>query len=187
MKTKKILNNHILVVKESTIPDSGLGLITETDIKKGELITEYEGDILTMKEVRERYGDRIHTAPSLSFVSYKKCVDALYNMEAFARYANDANGFITPDGMKNNSEFTNIRGVPYIKATKNIKAGSEILVDYGGDYWKVKKAQLAEEQGLAAPKSKPLDPKPKKSLKPKKKKKKRVVEQKAGSGSRQSV
>lgn len=173
MKTKKIVNNHILVVRDSTIPNSGLGLFTETDIKKGELITEYEGDILTMKEVRERYGERIQTAPYLYFVSYKKCVDALYNMEAFARYANDANGFVTPDGMKNNSEFTNIRGVPYIKATKNIKAGSEILVDYGGDYWKIKKQQLAEEQGLPAPKSKskPLQPKAKKSLKPKKKKK----------------
>lgn len=178
MKTKKIVNNHILVVKESTIPNSGLGLFTETDIKKGELVTEYEGDILTMKEVRERYGDRIQTAPYLYFVSYKKCVDALYNIESFARYANDANGFVAPEGTKNNSEFTNIRGVPYIKATKNIKAGSEILVDYGGDYWKIKKQQLAEEQGLPAPKSpksKPLDPKPKKSLKPKKKKKKTTV------------
>ena len=177
MKTKKIVNDYILVVRESTIPDSGLGLFTETDIKKGALIVEYEGDILTMKEVRERYGDRIQTAPYLYFVSYKKCVDALYNLEAFARYANDANGYITPDGFKNNSEFTNIRGVPYIKATKNIKAGSEIFVDYGGDYWKIKKQQLAEEQGISTKKAKPLDPKPKKSLKPKKKKKKKVSEE----------
>jgi len=173
MKTKKIINDYILVVKESGIPDSGLGLFTESDIKRGALILPYEGDILTMKEVRERYGDRIQTAPYLYFVSYKKCVDALYNIEAFARYANDANGFVTYEGVKNNSEFTNVRGVPYIKATKNIKAGSEILVDYGGDYWKVKKQQLAEEQGLSTKKSKPLEPQKKKSLKPKKKKKKK--------------
>lgn len=175
MKTKKIINDYILVVKESQIPNSGLGLFTETDIKKGALIVEYEGDIMTMKEVRERYGDKIQTAPYLYFVSYKKCVDALYNIEAFARYANDAEGYEMVAGLKNNSEFANVRGVPYIKATKNIKAGSEIFVEYGGDYWKIKKQQLAEEQGISTKKSKPLEPKAKKSLKPKKKKKSKTV------------
>lgn len=171
MKTKKIINDYILAIKESQIPNAGLGLYTESDIKKGALIVEYIGDIMTMKEVRERYGERIQDAPYLYFVSYKKCVDALYNIEEFARYANDAEGFEMVDGLKNNSEFTNIRGVPYIKATKNIKAGSEIFVEYGGDYWKVKKAQLGEKMGISQKKSKPLEPQPKKSLKPKKKKK----------------
>ena len=172
MKTKKIVNDYILVVKDSGIPNAGLGLFTESDIKKGSLVIEYEGDIMTMKEVRERYGERIQEAPYLYFVSYKKCVDALYNMESFARYANDAEGFEIVEGLKNNAEFTNIRGVPYIKATRNIKAGSEIFVSYGGDYWKIKKQQLAEEQGIDLKNSKPLEPKAKKSLKPKKKKKK---------------
>lgn len=176
MKKPTVLKEYKLVVKESTIPGSGKGLFTETNIAKGELVVEYTGDILTMKEVRERYGDEIQTAPYLYFISYKKCVDALYNLDAVARYANDANGFVVTEGVKNNSEFANVRGVPYIKATKNIRAGSEILVDYGGDYWKIKKQQLAEEQGIVVKKSKPVAPKKKKSLAPKKKKKPKTPE-----------
>lgn len=173
LKTKKIVNDYILAIKDSTIPSAGLGLFTECDIKKGALILEYEGDILTMKEVRERYGERIQDAAYLYFVSYKKCVDAQYNIDSFARYANDAEGYEVVNGIFNNSEFTNVRGVPYIKATKDISAGAEILVEYGGDYWKVKKDQMAKEKGIIFPKNPPQPPQAKKSLKPKKKKKKK--------------
>lgn len=173
MKKRPEAGDYKLIVKESTIPGAGKGLFTESDIPKGELVVEYTGDVMTMKEVRERYGEEIQTAPYLYFISYQKCIDAMYTPDSLARYANDAEGFVIIEGLKNNAEFTNVRGVPFIISTKKIKAGSEILVSYGGDYWKIKKQQLAEEQGIKPKKSKPLNPKKKKSLAPKKKKKKK--------------
>lgn len=176
IKTEQPAPFYKLTIKESSIPGAGKGLFTEEDIPKGALIVEYWGDTLSMKEIRERYGENIQDAPYIYFISYKKCIDAMYNLEAWARYANDAEGFVVIEGMKNNAIFTNKRGVPYIESTKKIKAGSEILVSYGGDYWKIKKQQMAEQAGLNTKKSKPLNPQKKKSLAPKKKKKKKSTE-----------
>ena len=41
-----------------------------------------------------------------------------------------------------NTQYEVIKGKPYIVATRNIKAGSEIFVSYGKDYWK---AMMSED------------------------------------------
>lgn len=128
-----------LYVAESQIPGAGLGLYTRSDIPAGALIVEYAGEVLTIEQCRKRYGDDLPYAPYLYFVSYKKCIDSRDTPEALARYANDANGYVKVKGLKNNAEFINKKKVPYIIATRDIPAGSEILVDYGEDYWGVKK------------------------------------------------
>ena len=43
-----------LVIKKSTIPNSGKGLFTKCDIKKGERIVEYLGEIISWNECDKR-------------------------------------------------------------------------------------------------------------------------------------
>ena len=121
--------NHLFVDK-SSIPAAGDGLFTSVDIQKGELVIEYTGEITTWEEVR-------HDAENLYiyFVNDDYVINAKEHPEAIARYANDAHGLTRVPDVHNNSRFVNIGGRIFIKATKLIKSGSEILVDYGKSYW----------------------------------------------------
>lgn len=123
----------MLFVKRSQIPKAGKGLFTDTPIKKGELIIEYEGEIITWAEVMKRSENG--RGGYAFYITNKKCVDAYDHPEALARYANDARGLTRADGLKNNAIYSIHKGKPYIEATRNIKAGEEIFVYYGPDYW----------------------------------------------------
>jgi SET domain-containing protein len=136
----------MLIVKKSRIPNAGKGLFTTSPIRKGDLIVEYKGEKMSWAKCLSRYGDDINDARYLYFVSSKNCIDAQNTPKELARYANDAGGFNEKKGLSNNSEYTNIKGVPHIIATKNIAAGSEILVDYSGDYWKLMKMEMKEKK-----------------------------------------
>jgi len=123
----------MLVVKKSKLPDAGKGLFTTTRIKKGELIVEYTGEKLTWKQAERRYKNSDKMG-YVFHISPKNCIDALPCPDALARYANDANATLSKK-VKNNSEYQIIKRKAYIVATKSIKPGEEILVDYGDDYW----------------------------------------------------
>jgi uncharacterized protein len=121
--------NH-LYVDNSSIPAAGKGLFTSADIEKGEIVTEYVGEITTWENVR-------HDARNLYiyFVNEDHVINAKDRTDAIARYANDAHGLMRVPGLHNNSRFVTINGRVFIKATRLIKAGSEILVNYGKSYW----------------------------------------------------
>ncbi|MER3499032.1 MAG: SET domain-containing protein-lysine N-methyltransferase [Chitinophagaceae bacterium] len=122
-----------LIVKRSMLPNAGKGLFTRVPIKKGERIVEYKGRITSWKEVSHDEG----TNGYIFYVSKNLVLDAKPFKKALARYANDANGLHRVPGIKNNATYEVDKGHVYIKATKNIQAGSEILVDYGKEYWDV--------------------------------------------------
>lgn len=123
-----------LYVAESTIPGTGKGLFTSKDIEKGTLIIEYTGDITNWEAVR-------HDAANayIYFVNDDYVINAKDRSDAIARYANDAHGARQVKGVNNNSRFVNINGRIFIKATRLIRAGSEILVNYGKGYWETVK------------------------------------------------
>jgi uncharacterized protein len=125
--------NH-LYVDNSSIPSAGKGLFTLRDIAKGELVTQYTGDITTWEEVRHDPNNLY-----IYFVNDDYVIDAKEHPQAIARYANDARGLTRVPGLHNNSRFVNIDGKIFIKATKLIRAGSEILVEYGKSYWETVK------------------------------------------------
>ena len=121
--------NH-LYVDNSSIPAAGKGLFTSADIEKGEIVTEYVGEITTWENVRHDAGNLY-----IYFVNEDHVINAKDRADAIARYANDAHGLTRVPGLHNNSRFVNINGRIFIKATRLIKAGSEILVNYGKSYW----------------------------------------------------
>ena len=123
-----------LLVKRSTLKAAGKGLFTRKDIKKGERIVEYLGEIVTEAELDRRAENDIYGYAF--YISKKKCVDAYYTPEEFARYANDAKGLTKVKGLRNNSCYDVYKNSGWIKAEKDIKAGEEIFVSYGAEYWK---------------------------------------------------
>ncbi len=122
-----------LFVKKSTIPNSGKGLFTKKFIPKGTRIVEYKGKISKWKDVKDEDGKNGY----IFFVNRNHVINALPVKSALARYANDARGLSKIKGVTNNCDYVSEGVKAYIEAKKDIPAGSEILVDYGKDYWKV--------------------------------------------------
>lgn len=123
-----------LEVKTSTIPNTGKGLFTNRDFKKGDFIVEYLGEIINEAECdkraeKDQYG-------YIFYISKQNCIDAFHTPEHLARYANDAKGLTKIKGITNNASYEIHKKRGWIKAEKNIKAGAEIFVSYGAEYWK---------------------------------------------------
>jgi SET domain-containing protein len=123
-----------LIVKKSTLPKAGKGLFTKKDIKKGERIVEYIGEIITEAELDRRAENDIYGYAF--YISKRKCIDAYYRPDELARFANDAKGLVRVEGIKNNCCYEIWKNRGWIKAERNIKAGEEIFVSYGAEYWK---------------------------------------------------
>ncbi|MEX1240730.1 MAG: SET domain-containing protein-lysine N-methyltransferase [Cyclobacteriaceae bacterium] len=122
-----------LVVKKSTIPGSGKGLFTKKFIPKDTRIVEYKGKISSWKDVKDEDGKNAY----IFYVTRNHVINALPVKSALARYANDARGLVRIKGVTNNCDYITDGRKAYIESKKDIPAGAEILVDYGGDYWKV--------------------------------------------------
>jgi uncharacterized protein len=122
-----------LVVKKSTIPDSGKGLFTKKFIPKGTQIVEYKGRVSSWKDVKDEDGKNGY----IFYVTRNHVINALPVKSALARYANDARGLVRIKGITNNCDYITYGKKAYIESKRDIPAGAEILVDYGADYWKV--------------------------------------------------
>lgn len=101
---------------------AGLGLFAGEDIKKGEHIIEYIGNILTKEEA-----DKITTNQYLFEVNRSKTIDGSVRWN-IARYCNHACEEAA------NAESDIKKGRVFIKAIKNIKQGEEIVYDYGEEF-----------------------------------------------------
>lgn len=103
---------------------AGLGLFAGEDIKKGEIIIEYIGNILTKEEA-----DKKTTAQYLFEVSRNKTIDGSprWNIARYANHACEEAG---------NAESDVKKGRVFVKAIRSIKEGDEILYDYGEEFVK---------------------------------------------------
>lgn len=135
-----LLEKH-LEIKESGIPGAGKGLFTNVFIAKGTRITEYKGRITTWKEVQND-----DTNFYIFFVSQKHVIDASKHKKVLARYINDAKGLTRVKGVTNNTEFVKNKYRVFVEATKDIKAGSELCVGYGKEYWDVIRQNIKADE-----------------------------------------
>jgi uncharacterized protein len=120
-----------LVIKKSTLPGAGQGLFTRKFIPKGSLISEYKGRISKWKEANNKSGNNNY----IYYITRNHVIDASPYKKSMARYANDARGLQRIKGLSNNSAYVENGLRVYIEAKKDIPPGSEILVDYGKEYW----------------------------------------------------
>lgn len=101
---------------------AGLGLFAGENIKKGELIIEYIGNILNKEEA-----EKVNTNQYLFEVNRNKTIDGSVRWN-IARYCNHA----CEEAANAESEIK--KGRVFVKAIKDIKEGDEILYDYGEEF-----------------------------------------------------
>lgn len=135
-----------LMVKKSTIPNSGKGLFTKKFIPKGTRIVEYKGKASTWKDVDHSGGNNGY----IYYVNRNFVLDAQHDKTALGRYANDARGIGRVKGISNNSHYVTEGNRVFIESLKDIPARGEILVSYGPEYWEVikhnRKIDIANEK-----------------------------------------
>lgn len=136
-----LLEKH-LRIKKSTLPGAGKGLFTKIDIPKGTRIVEYKGRIQPWREVKDQDGINGY----LMYINRNVVINALPAVKALGRYANDARGLVRVAGIRNNSESISEGNRCYIDATRNLKAGEEIFVHYGREYWTLMKRLAAAKK-----------------------------------------
>lgn len=117
----KLPDHHFKIVKVKR-GLAGLGLFAGEKIKKGELIIEYIGNILTKEEA-----DKVNTNQYLFEVNRNKTIDGSVRWN-IARYCNHA----CEEAANAESEIK--KGRVFIQAVKDIEAGDEIVYDYGEEF-----------------------------------------------------
>ena len=122
-----------LIIKKSKLPNAVKGLFTTTPIKKGELVIEYEGEIIDWKEYEKRVLE--DKDGYLFYINKKRCIDAFSTPEHKGRYANDAAGLTRVKGLVNNCEYEVKKDRCFIVAKKDIAPNDEIFVSYTKEYW----------------------------------------------------
>lgn len=136
----------------------GKGLFATRAFEVGEVLSEYTsapgqepfGEIITEQQLNDRYGagDYDYGPYAIYDEDSQKHGDAACSRSA-AAYANDSSTHTKQSDRKpylsqnpNNSKFFFINGQFQLRAIRPIKAGSEILCDYGIKYWKGVKATI---------------------------------------------
>ena len=128
----------MLYLKKSKLPKAGKGLFADQKFTRGDIVCEYEGEIVPWSVCLDRAEKGFEGY--VFFISRNHCIDAYFTPEALGRYANDARGVSRVDGLRNNAQYEiktrNGEKRVFIVATRTIHPGDEVLVDYGNDYWK---------------------------------------------------
>lgn len=127
------LESDYLYVAESSLPGSGNGLYTATDIYKDEIIAVFKGEILTDRQVALR----IKKGEDKYFISMPdgSIMDSM-KTKCFAKYANDAEGFSKSSYRNCGKIVLDDEDQVCIIAMRNIKQYEEIFCGYGKRYWK---------------------------------------------------
>lgn len=120
-----------LIVKRSQIPGAGKGLFTKVAVTKGQRIVEYKGKVVKWKDIKHQDGYNGY----LMFMNRNHVINAEPTRQFKARYANDARGLVRIPGLTNNVEYVSEGKRCYIEAKRPIRAGEEILVYYGKEFW----------------------------------------------------
>ena len=127
------LESDYLFIQTSQLTNSGRGLFTAIDIYKDEIISIFKGEVLSHSEAEIR----IRNGADAYFMNLLDgAILDCRNTYCFAKFANDANGFLKSH-FKNNAKITldENQNVCLI-AIRKIKSGEEIFCDYGKKYWK---------------------------------------------------
>ncbi|TSC71411.1 MAG: histone-lysine N-methyltransferase [Parcubacteria group bacterium Gr01-1014_48] len=99
---------------------TGLGLFTQSPLKRGDFVIEYTGKLLSREKADDKGGRYLFD------ISNRRAVDGT-NRKNVARYINHA--------CRPNCEVDIRRGRIFVFACRKIKVGEELNYDYGKEYW----------------------------------------------------
>lgn len=135
-----------LYIKDSQIAGSGKGLYTAIAIYKDEVITLFKGEILSNADAKSRS----KTGDDAYFINLLdgRIMDSMH-VKCFAKYANDALGFVKTNYKINSKISLDENDNVCIVSDRDIKNGEEIFCSYGKPYWKKYKNRISLSTDLS--------------------------------------
>lgn len=129
-KYSKIGSNppDYITIKKSKIPKAGKGTFVNVDIPKGTAIGEYLGKIFIGKEINKAEGEYLFSVSDKG--KEVKIIDGQDpKLSSWVRFVNSPLKF-----EEGNAQFYQYEQRIFIKTTKPIMKGDEILAYYGDNY-----------------------------------------------------
>jgi len=127
-------SQHMTYIARSTIPNAGVGLFAATNIPKGYNFEPYIGEAMDNEDVEKRYPGNTFAEYVIDIEDGIIFIDGVDEWTYLARFANTSLG----GRPKNNAKFVNRKDMitfPFLQATANIIKGTEIIANYGKNYW----------------------------------------------------
>jgi len=122
--------SKLTYIAKSNIKGAGKGIFAKIDIKKGTRLGYYDGKYMNEKTYQkvenQDYIWQVKSRPNLY-------VDARLCKKAILRYINGAK--TKSQKKKINVEPYTYKSKLYYRTIKNVKKGTELLIDYGDYYW----------------------------------------------------
>ena len=127
-------NDNGLSLEIRDIPEKGRGIFATQDFSKGDFIVEYAGDLINLKEAKEREGEYSMDLSKGCYMYYFKannkqyCIDATKETGRLGRLVNHSR--LAPNLQ---TKVVLFRETPrlILIAKRDVKAGEELLYDYG--------------------------------------------------------
>lgn len=113
-------------IRDSSIPDIGLGLFARTTIYRGDTIGPYTGEIITDEQAEwEPYVSSLY----ILWVCKDHWIVGEGEKASHTRYINHS------DNPNSRFVISTRWKTARIEATKRIRPGEEVFIDYGPEYW----------------------------------------------------
>ena len=123
-------------IRHSSIPQAGMGIFAKEPISANQRIGHYQGELKTSEQF-EKMRDTTYTFEISKKVAnrYKLFyIDAKNKRKSnFLRYINGAK--TSSQRRKINTTAYQYKEKIFYKTTKAVKAGEELIIDYGDSYW----------------------------------------------------
>lgn len=121
-------NVHFFI-RKSTIPKAGEGCFARHSFKQGEFLAEYLGVYL------KSISDPMYVFTLKAEGPYCNLDAKLVTINNPMRYVNGANHHVPEQLNLVNVRSSEENGRIFYYATRNIRAGEELIIDYGARYW----------------------------------------------------
>lgn len=130
-----------LTVKAS--PGKGRGVFATAQIAEGTFLGSYDGEVLDGEQFERRYGDRDVPEYVVRIDS-----DCYVDGKAAARGGDAYTPALFNDGKANVVRYCATRRPPRVDffADRDVRAGEELLFDYGSQYWAGRDRDVLDEQ-----------------------------------------
>ena len=121
------IKKNYVEIRKSNIPGAGVGVFAKKDIKADTDLGWYRGEHLSAEEFGKKYDKKGYSV-------YVLCVDNDINVDATKHY----NWISRINASKGTNKKPNVYwdSEGRLFAKKNIKAGEELYVCYGAEYWR---------------------------------------------------
>eukprot|EP01084_Bolivina_argentea_P034604 64058_1 len=134
-RLNKRFGTQYIYLKKSTIRNAGLGAFAQMDIPEGLRLGEYKGRIISSNEASELPLSKSHYLFEIKLRDGKnKFVDArLLKYSNWCRFVNSIKKY--HQKKKENVRYYQYNEKIWLKSTRHIKKGEELICDYGDEYW----------------------------------------------------